>query len=107
MITDPAGCLIEASKQLYQLLGINEQESQDAKVLENMAYGADKVQKLSSNSQAMIKDGCPREFRLRLQRKDGNVHDLEVRAIPILAEGKASLDAVHHAGHHRTQAPGV
>ena len=90
MITDPAGCLIEASKQLYQLLGINEQESQDAKVLENMAYGADEVQKLSSNSQAMIKDGCPREFELRLQRKDGNVHDLEVRAIPILAEGEAS-----------------
>jgi two-component system, NtrC family, sensor kinase len=91
LITDPEGVLIEASSQFFQLLEIkDEKETRDKKILESMVYGNDGKQKLSLISKAMVLDKSPKEFELRLQCPGGRVIDAEVRAIPILVEGKIS-----------------
>jgi PAS domain S-box-containing protein len=91
IVTDLAGRLIESSHQLYRMLEIeNEAEAQDLTLLENMAYGAEEKHKLALVSQAMIRDGSPKEFELRLQCRSGKIIDAEVRAIPILSDGELS-----------------
>jgi len=91
LITDLTGCLIEASQQFYQLLEIPDQaEAQDAKVLENAIYETAEKQKLDLLSRAMIQDGKPREFELKLQCRSGRWINVEVRAIPIIGEREMS-----------------
>jgi len=85
LITDLNGGLIEASNQFHRMLELSdEKQAHGPKLLDSLTHGTAEKQKLALITQAMIKDGQPREFELRLQCRSGKNMEAEVRAILLL-----------------------